>query len=113
MPPAAPSSGARCRSRRCSLNLPRYLLQELQQPRWSGLLCLSLGKNVPVFRARQAFFEIPRCRGRVRRIASRYDERWDVEFEHVLGLRARRRVTVEERAAHVGNELLVLAGIEL
>src|SRR6266705_2568760 len=109
MPPVAPSSGARWRSGRCSPAPIAGSIEELQQPRWSGLLCLFLGKNVPVFRARQAFFEIPRRRGRVRRIASRDDERRDLRAQQVLGLRTRRSIAVEERAAHVGDELFVLS----
>jgi len=49
----------------------------------------------------------------VRRIASRDDERRDLRAQHVLGLRTRRGIAVEERAVHLRDESLVLAGVQL
>src|SRR6266567_99306 len=84
------------------------LIQELQQSRRSGFLSLAVGQNVPVFGARQAFFQIPgggRC---VRGVTAGNDQGGDVHLQHVLRLSARRRVAVEERAAHASDERLVL-----
>src|SRR6266851_10518125 len=112
-PPAAPSSGARCRSGRSSPRAIARFVQELQQPRRSGFLRLAVGQNVPVFGTRQAFFQIPGGGGRVRGVAARNDERGNLRAQHVLGLGARRGVAVEERAAHIGGELFVLFGVQL
>ncbi len=62
-----------------------------------GSSVCSVDRHVPVFRARQAFLEIARGRGRVRGVAAGHDQRRDVE--RASGPRARRRARCRGRTA--------------
>src|SRR5262245_42019821 len=70
-------------------------------------LRLIVHSNVPVFRARQAFLQIPCGRRRVRFVAAGNDERWHVELKQVLGFGAGRGIAVEKPVAGGGDELRI------
>ena len=87
--------------------LRRCLVEELQHPLGRRLLGLLGDRNVPVFRPRQAFFQIARGRGRVRGVAAGDDQRGNIEAHEILGFGAGRGVAVEQGAAHAGDDELV------
>src|SRR5206468_518511 len=86
-------------------------IEELQEPSGSTFLGLPGNGDVPVLGARQAFFEIPRRRGRVRDVSARNYKGTDVEAEQVFGLGPGCRVPVKQGASHAGHDDLVVVQV--